>query len=153
MNNCIIYSKKFDSLTEGFKELTEYVPLVKNFIDIDKIENVTEESVINVLIDKLKENMTVTSNPNFPYDTYSFKCDVYGVTFDTDKRFSFGWKPRYDENGNPFFIMRAMFPLRRVKCTSEHNMKNNGWFDTIHKRDAIKKNKEKDDTNGGTAED
>jgi hypothetical protein len=150
MNNCIIYSKKFDSLTDGFNELTKYVPSVKDYIDIEKIENVTEETLIDVLIAKLKENISVTDNPNFPY-TYSFKCDMYGVTFDTDKRFSFGWKPRHDENGNVFYIMRVLFPLRKVQSTSEHNLLNDGWKDRIHKNEITKSkfNNNKEKADGG----
>lgn len=153
MNNCIIYSKKFDNLTDGFNELVKYVPSVKDYIDISTLENVTEEAIIDVLIAKLKENISVTANPNFPF-TYSFKCDMYGVTFDTDKRLSFGWKPRRDENGNVFYIMRALFPLRKVQSTSEHNLLNDGWKDRIHKKEFTKpngklNNKEKGDVDGG----
>lgn len=154
MNNCIIYSKKFNSLTDGFNELTKYVPSVKDYVDISTLENVTEEAIIDVLINKLKENISVTTNPNFPF-TYSFKCDMYGVTFDTDKSFSFGWKPYRDENnGNIFYIMRALFPLRMIHSTSEHNLMNNGWKDHIHKKEYFKSNgkfnnKEKGDVDGG----
>lgn len=149
MNNCIIYSKKFDTLTDGFNELTKYVPSVKEYVNIEKLEKVTETAIIDILIDKLKENISVTDNPNFPY-TYSFKCDMYGVTFDTDKSFSFGWKPR-NEDGKAFYIVRVLFPIRRVQSISEHNLTANGWREYIHKKEIKPRtDKEKDGINEGT---
>ena len=142
MNNAIIYAKRFENLTDGFNELTKFVPSVKDYLDIEAMENVDEESIIDVLIAKLKENIPVTGNPNFPY-TYSFKCDMYGVTFDTDKRLSFGWKPMRDDNGVVYYIMRVFFPIRDVRSTSEHNLMNNGWKETIRNRYTNKPNDRK----------
>ena len=133
MNNAIIYAKRFENLTDGFKELTKFVPNVKEFLDIESMDTVDEASIIDALILKLKENIPITSNPDFPY-TYSFKCDMYGVTFDTDKRFSFGWKPMRDENGVVFYMMRVFFPIREIRSTSEHNLMNNGWKENIRNR-------------------
>ena len=133
MNNAIIYAKRFENLTDGFKELTKFVPNVKEFLDIESMDTVDEASIIDALILKLKENIPITSNPDFPY-TYSFKCDMYGVTFDTDKRFSFGWKPMRDENGVVFYMMRVFFPIREIRSTSEHNLMNNEWKENIRNR-------------------
>jgi len=133
MNNAVIYAKRFENLRDGFKELTKFVPNVKEFLDIDSVEDATEEAIIDKLISKLKENIPVTANPDFPY-TYSFKCDMYGVTFDTDKRFSFGWKPMRDENGKVFYMMRVFFPIREIRSTSEHNLMNNEWKENIRNR-------------------
>jgi hypothetical protein len=59
---------------------------------------------------------------------------MYGVTFDTDKRFSFGWKPMRDENGNVYYMMRVFFPIREIRSTSEHNLMNNEWKESIRNR-------------------
>ena len=161
MNNCIIYSKKFDSIAEGFKEIAKYVPSIKEYFDITTLEDPNEDNIVNVLIDKLKENICVTSNPNFPY-TYGFKCDIHGITFDTDKHFSFGWKVIREDGGKVFYIMRVLFMLHDVRSTSEYNLMNNGWKDFIHKREyKPRKNNdfhkkavkvEKDEDNGEAAE-
>ena len=138
MNNCIIYSKKFNSLYEGFEELTKYVPYVAKYFDIKKYDkDVNETVIINELITLLKDNLPVIDNPDYPY-TYSFKCDTHGITFDTDKRFSFGWKSIRTDDG-AFFIMRAFFPIRNTRSTSEHNLMNDGWREYTHIR--LKKTK------------
>ena len=67
MNNAIIYAKRFENLTDGFKELTKFVPNVKEFLDIESMNEVSEASIIDALILKLKENIPITSNPDFPY--------------------------------------------------------------------------------------
>lgn len=138
--NTITYSKRFESFEDGLREITEIVPMVKEYMftgEAAKFDSIIddaifqrddlEEYVITNLIKKLLGNLPVASNPNYPY-CYSIDVGSYNVGFKTDKRLSFGWKIHTEQlTGNVYYIFRVTFPNSARKAKSEYAALENGW--------------------------
>ena len=138
--NTITYSKRFESFEDGLREITEIVPMVKEYMftgEAAKFDSIIddaifqrddlEEYVITNLVKKLLGNLPVASNPNYPY-CYSIDVGSYNVGFKTDKRLSFGWKIHTEQlTGNVYYIFRVTFPNSARKAKSEYAALENGW--------------------------
>lgn len=145
--NTITYSKRFETFEDGLREITDLVPMVKEYMftgDAAKFDSVLDDGIfkrddlegyiITNLIKKLQSNIPVASNPNYPY-CYSIDVGSFNIGFKTDKRLSFGWKIHTERlTGNVYYIFRVTFPNSARKAKSEYAVLDNGWKEYEYRR-------------------
>jgi hypothetical protein len=83
--------KVFTNFEDGIKEIKSIIPNITTYIG----DSPEEESVINSLMDKIKESIPSVSDPDFP-SSYAFSISATEVGFKTKGFYSFGWKVIYD---------------------------------------------------------